>query len=257
MGLTYTKAEIRRRVDHILREVDGGGSVLPADAKNRAIADIHRDFVERTGCNRNWSIFSIAADGDDGVLEYDELGGTPTLVKVDVEGFNWYRLSACDRFNEVERFVIEGNTDFTPLTLVDAWGVSSMNLLSSDTQYPHFYQTQGQDLFRMLRKLNATSGYPIKIRIKYRQAVTDLITDDTLPSEALTDDLLVPTVPLKYRKALIWGAAADCLAIDSDGREQTYRALYERAIKECGASVNRDSTDKPPSLHITYKSGGG
>lgn len=255
-GLTYTKIEIRRRVDHILREADGGGSVLSADAKNRIISDIHRDFVERTGCNRNWSIFSIAAEDSDGVSEHDEAAGTPTLVRVDVEGFNWYRLSSCDFVDRIERFTITSDGGFAPLALVNSWEVAAKNLLSGDAQYPGYYQMQGSGLFRLLPKLNATSGYPIKVRITYRQSVTDLIVADATPS-LVADDTKVPTVPLKFRKALVYGAAADCMEIIDDARADRYRGVYEREIQRCKAEVHRDSTDAGPAIRMTRKSAGG
>lgn len=256
VGLTYTKIEIRRRVDHILRETAGGGSVLPADAKNRIIADIHRDFVERTGCNRNWSIFSIDAEGEDGVKEYDEAAGTPTLAKVDVEGFNWYRLSSCDFVDRIGRYVITSDSNFTPLAPVNSWEVATKNLLSGDTQYPSYYEMQGSSLFRLLPKLNATSGYPIKIRITYRQSVTDLIVTDATPS-LVADDTKVPTVPLKFRRALVYGAAADCMEIIDDARADRYRGLYEREIQRCKAELHRDSTDAGPAIRMTRKPAGG
>ena len=143
MSLTYTRKEIRARVGIATRDSSDG--VISESAKNRIIADVHRDFVNRTHCNRNTVIFSLADGTSDGTLEYDKyssdrLGDNdPTLVYFDYEGFPWYTLSNCDNIISIERFVASDDGAKVVLRPVDAEDVEGMGLLSGTNTYPVSY----------------------------------------------------------------------------------------------------------------------
>jgi len=189
MSLTYTRKQVRTRLNDLTRDTDTG--LVLAAVKNRIISGVHRDFVERTHCNRNSIIFSIADATSNGVVEYDKHsadrmpGNTPTLTRVDYEGYNWYKISNCDAVLSIERFVVTDDGVWTQLTPVNQVDVAAKSLLSNSEQYPKYYEMDGPDTFRFLPNLD-TTAYTIKVRIKYMESVIDLVSNEDFPTDTST-----------------------------------------------------------------------
>ncbi|RKX25893.1 MAG: hypothetical protein DRP45_04835, partial [Candidatus Zixiibacteriota bacterium] len=244
MGITYTRGQIRTRVNDITRDTDTG--IIAEAVKNRIISDTHREFVELTQCNRADVIFSIADASSDGVLEYDQNGNAPTLTLVDKEGYNYYTLSGCDTISSIERWITTGDGQWTQLRPADQTIIEQYGLLSGDTEYPLWYEMPNHDTFRLLKNLSS-SAYVIKLHIVYEESVIDLITDEANPV-ATADDLLTGNVPLRYRKAIMYGAAAECFRQRGDARAGEYQQKYMALIDECNGKVHTDTKDKQPPI---------
>lgn len=260
MATDYTRLEIQRRVGYYTR--DTGLKVLNANIINTLINDVMHDFVERTECNRNVLIFSLADGTADGVIEYDRNANAadpartaPTVTRVDADGYNFYKISNCNSFDDIERWVTTDDGNWTILHPVDQYMIAQFNLLSGDSDYPMYYETSGHNMFRLLKNL-ATGAYTIKIRVHYRESVVDLI-DEADPDAAAGDDYVPISVPLKYRKALVPGVVAEALKIRGDERWGVYQAKYEALAQECAATVDADTSDRRPYLKDTHRSAGG
>jgi len=333
MGITFTRSEIRTRVDDKIR--DSGNSKVTAAEKNRTIAEIHRDFVDRSECNRNTLIFSLASAAASGVVEYDKNGNTPTITKVDVEGYNYYQISGCDRIDKIERWITTGDGSGIALPLTNTANIEAYGSLDVDSSVPSGVEMLAPDTFRFLPPLSS-DAYPIKIRVLYREAVTDLITNDAHPVDNTTpvfnsaglndltngsagtagatytikitgvgtpdswayskngaaysanaiisagamtvadgltitfaattghtlndtwsiyvDDKRVPSIPLRFRKALVWGVLAELMEGNlGDDRAGVFRAKYERAVSMCKVQVMVDSADARPKVIARYR----
>lgn len=190
MGVTYTRKQIRTRINDLTKDTDTG--LIGVAVKNRLISDVHRDFVERTKVNRNTVIFSLANGTGNGTLEYDmrtadRLGGNaPTLTYVDYEGTASYKLSNCDAIIKIERYVSSDDGTSVEMRPVSADEINSWGLLNGDTDYPDYYEMLGEpDTFRILPAL-ASTAYTIKFRIWYMESVIDLITSEDSPVDTTT-----------------------------------------------------------------------
>ena len=231
MGLTYTRKEIRTRVNDITRDSDTG--FVLAAVKNRLISERHRDFVERTSCNRNCVIFSLADGTTDGTLEYDQktsdrLGGNaPTLAYSDYEGWPSYKLSNCDAIIKIERYVDDNDGNWVEMRPVTPDDVSRMALLGDTTDYPRYYEMLNEgDTFRVLKEL-ATTAYTIKFRIWYMESVIDLITNDNSPI-----DTTAPTFSgaglnnMTISTAATTKAGTYVVTVGTDGTPDKYTYTY-------------------------------
>ena len=322
-----------------------GNSAVSETDKNIIISDVHRDFVARTGCNKNTVIFSLASGVTNGTLEYDKRssdrlsGNDPTLTYFDYEGLPWYKLSNCDYVISIERFVTADDGANTIMEPVSHEDINKRGLLSGTTDYPAFYQMDGYNTFRMLRIL-ATTAYTIKIRIVYMESVIDLVGNDSFPTDTTApvfsgaglndmtintvsttgcgvyvvtvgttgtpdkytytkngvsggaeanmaatvtlgtggpvvafatltlhttgntwtfyqDDPQVGSIPLKYRRAVVLGAVAECFSVRGDERAMLYLQRYEIEVERCISEVHINTYDKPYVIRRRYKGAGG
>ena len=183
MTLNYDRISIRRRVDQVIRD-EGNGTHSRAE-KNRAIAEIHRDFVTRTECNRNIIIFSLASAVANGVLEYDRNAHTPTVTLVTVEDDSYYTVSGCDLITKL-RIYDNNNVTWTELKPLNQMEVDAGGYLDTTSDEPEGYQVlDAPDTFRFLAPL-ASAGYPYKFELHYIESVADLITNDVCPTDTST-----------------------------------------------------------------------
>lgn len=70
------------------------------------------------------------------------------------------------------------------------------------------------------------------------------------------DDPQVGNIPLKYRKAVVYGAVAECFAVRGDERAMLYFGRYEREIERCKTTVYTDTYDKPYVIKRRYGGAG-
>ena len=347
MGLTYSRSEIRTIINMRLR--DSSNTVWTATQKNYIIADVHRDFVERTECNRNVLIFSIADATSDGVVEYDQnedspTRTTPTITRIDVENQNHYKISNCDRILHLNRWVGTAANDdgfAKELHRRNQISIDNGNLLSYSLTPPSGYQPlSAPDTFRLMPALDS-AGYPFKFELRYLESVVDMMTNITYPTDntvvqtfgstlndmtasgtgteagvftvtidsapgtpnpdtvlitkdgvnidtgvAITtaaqlistnryftfaadtghalndvwrfysDDIRVPSIPLRFRKTFELGVVAELYELIGDARSQVYRARYEQGIERILGKVTKDASDTMPSVRMSYRGGG-
>jgi len=75
--------------------------------------------------------------------------------------------------------------------------------------------------------------------------------------EFAVDDLLVPSVPLLYRDAIVDGVIGELLRIERDPEWQSYTAKYEIAVQRLKAKARRLNSDQGSRFRSDYMGGGG
>jgi len=147
------------------------------------INKVHREFVERTECNRNVLVFSLASAAVDGVIEYDRNGNTPTITRIDVEGRNYYQIDNCVLIDSIRLWDDTALVwkELSPLTQFE---IDQKDSLLSTAKYPYGYQQlDSPDTFQILPALK-TSEYEYKFEVRYREGFRDLITFDGSPTDS-------------------------------------------------------------------------
>lgn len=191
MTLSYSRIEIRTRVNNILR--DPGNGKIPEATKNRVIADVHREFVTLSQCNRNVIVFRVELV-DDGqgnkipkaTLEYDMNGSQPEILILDVAGQQYIRIRGCELVRKIKRWagaVNEHDGQMAELRAADEGTVDREYLerVTADVaQYVQFLDSP--DTFRLLPPV-APNGYPFRLGVSYIEAVQDLLSDDRMPTD--------------------------------------------------------------------------
>jgi len=228
MGLSYTRNEIRTKIAQDIRDSNHG--THSKAVKNRIIRDVHRDWVERTECNRNVLVFSLADATSDGVIEYDKNGNTPTITRVDVEGRNYYVISNCDLIDKISRWD-DDDYQFKELGPMVQHEIDEFGVLQTTTEKPCGYQLlDSPDTFQLLPALD-TDGYTYKFEVRYREAVRDLITYDGSPTDSTViqttgaglSDFTVSvgnaSMPAKYKIVIATAAVPDTV--------NTFKDIYD------------------------------
>ena len=196
--------------------------------KNRIINRVHRDFIERTECNRNVIVFSLASAAVDGVIEYDKNANKPSITRVDVEGRNYYTLSNCDLIDSISIWD-DTQAGWKRLEPKTQFEIDQDNLLYSTDNWPCGYQqldTPGT--FQLLPAL-ATADYPYKFEVRYRESVRDLVTYDGSPTDStvvqttgvglsdFTATVTAVKIPCKFRiTILITTASPDTIKTEKN-----------------------------------------
>ena len=236
---------------------DSNYSLVTKDRMCLILNDVYHDFVERTQCNKNELIFSLADDSSDGVIKYDRNANAaapartaPTVTLVDVEGFNYYKISNCERIDRVERWVTDSDGDWTLLSPVDQFDIDDNDLLSGDGPRPRYYETLDVDTLRFLREMSS-DAYTIKFRVRYRERVVDIVDEDD-PDAAANDGDVPISIPFRFRKALIYGTAGWIFLDRGDERANTFLGKYEALLAECAGIKDVKTSDKGTKPKMTY-----
>jgi len=142
--------------------------------------------VERTRCNRNVLVFSLADSTSNGVVEYDRNGNTPTITRVDVEGQTHYQISNCDQIDKIRRWVgatSESDGYIIELSTADEGTIDAYGIESYELSHPEWVQMlNSPDTFRFLHT-PSSAAFSMKVCVRYRESVADLITDDRQPTD--------------------------------------------------------------------------